>query len=294
MDRRLSRRALLAGAGGSAATVAGGLALVDTGVLPGRLTLQRALGACDVGGSLPAVDPGRMVGGTLQSAARGRQVTYTIAYPPGDLKRPVPLCLYLHGRGGDHRDAASRAIGLPWILADRVTAGAPPFAIAGVDGGNGYWHRRADGDDPARMLTDELLPHLRSAQLRTDRIALLGASMGGYGALLLAQQLGSERVAAVGALSPALWRRYDDAAPGSFDDEADFAAHDVFAGRQRLAGMPVRLDCGRDDPFAGTTRAFLNGSPATITGAVRAGCHDNSFWRSVAPDHLDRIARALA
>jgi S-formylglutathione hydrolase FrmB len=144
------------------------------------------------------------------------------------------------------------------------------------------------------MLTDELLPRLVDAGLATDRIGLLGTSMGGYGVLLTAEQLGPERVAAVGALSPALWHRYADSAPGAFDSEADFAAHDVFAGRDRLAGIPVRIDCGRDDPFAGTSRAFLAGAPAGVGGDLHAGCHDDAFWRSAAPDHVERLARALS
>jgi hypothetical protein len=53
--------------------------------------------------------------------------------------------------------AADVDLGLPWILADRVAAGTPPFAIVGVDAG-----------------------------LASDRIALLGVSVGGYGALLTA------------------------------------------------------------------------------------------------------------
>ena len=296
MARRLSRRALLVGAGGSVAVAGGALALVDAGALPGRLTLRRALGACDVGGPLPAVSPGPTLGGSFDSAALGRQVTYAIAFPPGfrGESQTLPMCLYLHGRSGDHGDATSRPIGLPWMLADRVAAGAPPMAVVGVDGGNAYWHRRASGEDPERMLTDELLPLLTSARLETGRIGLLGTSMGGYGVLLLAERLGQQRIAAVGALSPALWQRFEDSAPGAFDDAADFAAHDVFTGRSRLGGIPVRLDCGRNDAFASTTTAFLEGAPTTITGALHDGCHDSAFWRSVAGDHVNRIAHALA
>ncbi len=296
MAGRMTRRALLTGAAGSVAVAAGAVALADAGVLPGQLRVKRILGACDVGGALPAVEPGPRIVDSFGSAARGREVTYAIVYPPGYPRTgtTLPACLYLHGRSGDHTDATSRGIGLPWILADRVAAGAAPFAIVGVDGGDGYWHRRASGDDAGAMLTDELLPRLADAGLATDRIGLLGVSMGGYGVLLTAQRLGPARVAAVGALSPALWHRYADSAPGAFDSEADFAAHDVFAGRGRLAGIPVRIDCGRDDPFADTSRAFLDGAPAGATGAIRAGCHDDAFWRSAAPAHVDRIAGALA
>lgn len=294
MRGRCSRRALLVGAGGSLTAAAGGVALVEAGVLPGRIRLDRALGACDVGGPLPAVAPGMVAYGSFASSARGRTVRYAIVYPPGAQPGTrLPVCLYLHGRGGNHGDVAGRAIGLPWILADRVRAGAPPMVLVGVDGGTGYWHRRASGDDAGRMLWDELLPLLARHGLRTDRFGLLGASMGGYGALLWAERLGRTRVAAVGAMSPALFRRFADSAPGAFDSARDFAAHDVFASARRLSGIPVGVSCGSDDPFAGAVRAFLSIAPRSTHGAVSDGCHDAAFWRSASYASVTAIARSL-
>jgi hypothetical protein len=295
MQQRISRRALLVGVGGSCAAAAGGFALIDGGVLPGELALHRALGACDVGGALPRVAPGPIELGSFRSRARGRRVGFAIVSPPGDHPRAsLPVCLYLHGLGGDHRDVSDDRIGFPWVLADRVRAGAPPMVLAGVDGGTGYWHRRANGDDAGRMLFEELLPLLHRRGFPTDRIGLLGTSMGGYGALLWSERLGRRRVAATGAISPALWRRAADTAPGAFDSAADFAAHDVFAGSGRLSGLPVRVDCGRDDPFAPAARAFLAAAPSATTGAITAGCHDPAFWRSAAYAHVSMIARQLA
>jgi S-formylglutathione hydrolase FrmB len=294
MHGRLSRRALLVGAGGSLTAAAGGLALVESGVLPGSSALHRALGACDVGGPLPAVSPGPIGYGSFASSARGRRVGLAVVYPPGRrVTAGLPVCLYLHGRGGDHRDVSGRRIGLPWILADRVRAGAPPMALVGVDGGTGYWHRRASGDDAGRMLFHEVLPLLHARGFRTDRIGLLGASMGGYGALLWGERRGPERIAAVGAMSPALWRRFRDSAPGAFDSAADFASYDVFAAASRLSGLPVRIDCGRDDSFAGAVRAFLAVAPASIGGAIEDGCHDPAFWRFAAYAQLAAIAHEL-
>ena len=296
MPGKLSRRGLLIGAGASlVAVAAAGTELVNAGVLPGEIRLHRMLGACDVGGPLPHVTPGPIEQGTFRSAARRRTVGFAIVHPPGaPSNADVPVCLYLHGLGGDHRDVSSTRIGLPWVLADRVRAGAPPIALVGVDGGSGYWHRRASGDDPGGMLFDELLPLLARRGFDTHRIGMLGASMGGYGALLWGERMGHGRVAAVGAMSPALWLRYSETAPGAFDSAADYSSHDVFAGAQRLARTPVHLDCGRDDPFAGTARAFLARAPATTTGTISAGCHDPAFWRTAAYAQVTRIAHALA
>ena len=107
------------------------------------------------------------------------------------------------------------------------------------------------------MLTDEFVPLLAGMGLATARLGLFGWSMGGYGALLLAETVGAARIAAVAADSPALWQRASDVSAGAFDGAADFAAHDVFARRDRLAGVPVRIACGTADPFYPAVRAFV-------------------------------------
>jgi acetyl esterase/lipase len=297
MDVRLSRRALLVRGAGAAAAVAGAGLLVDALAFPGRGIAGGGGVECGELLPLPDVGPGPIERGAFHSSARGRQVRWALVRPPGASPRAgLPLCLYLHGRGGSHRNVADEPMGLPWFLADRVAAGAPPMALLAVDGGDNWWHRRASGDDPQRMLLDEALPLAASRGLDTSRIGVIGCSMGGYGALLLAERLGPERVAGVGAMSPALYRRYDDAMAGAFDSPADFAAHDVFAGRGRLEGIAVRLDCGTDDRyrFAAACRAFLDGAPLGVTGTMTPGCHDTAYWRSIAPHHVEHVARALA
>ena len=173
-------------------------------------------------------------------------------------------------------------LGIDRFLAASVGSGAKPFALAAVDGGpDNYWHRRTTGDDPRRMLFDEFVPLLGRQGLRASRIGLLGWSMGGYGALLAAAELGPSRVAAVVASSPALWLDPADAAPGAFDGPDDFRSHDVFARTADLARVPLRIDCGREDPFASATRE-LRSAPLAGTGrrypAGRAHC------RLLAPD----------
>jgi len=122
--------------------------------------------------------------------------------------------------------------------------------------------------------------------------------MGGYGALLLASTLGSSQVAAVAASSPAIFPSYADAIhvnPGSFDSPADFAANDVKSPARiaTLRRLPVRIDCGTDDPFAPqdtVLRTELGHPP----GAITSGCHDQSFWRRQLPAELAFIAAHLS
>jgi pimeloyl-ACP methyl ester carboxylesterase len=201
----------------------------------------------------------------------------------------------LHGHGDD--DRAALRLGLDRFLADAVRRGVPPFVLAAPSGGDGYWHARTSGDDAGAMVVEEFLPLLAARGLACgtrDRVALLGWSMGGYGALLLAERLGAARVAGAGAMSPALWRHAADAVSGAFDDAADFAAHDVFAGRDRLQQIPVRLDCGRGDPFLDADRAFAAGLRPAAQGDFGTGGHTDGYWRRMAPGQLATLGTALA
>jgi enterochelin esterase-like enzyme len=288
---------VLAGGAAVVAVAAGGLGLVEMGALPGKAVLDRTLGACGDPASTPTATPGPMVSGSFTSAARlGLEVGWTVAYPPGVAEDArVPVCLALHGRGGDH-DWPFRALHLQSFLADAVTnRGTPGFAIAAVDGGEATnWHRRASGDDPQAMLTAELIPLLAGRGLFTETFALWGWSLGGYGALLAAEALGPSRVTAVVATSPALWRRFADAGPGTFDDEADFTANDVITGRSRLDDVARRVDCGTDDPFAGQVRRLREALDPTPAGGFSSGCHDDAFWTRSAAAEIDFLGAHLA
>ena len=174
--------------------------------------------------------------------------------PPGGAQPELPVAVFLHGLGGSHavllEDLAAHE-----ALQRHLDAGGPPFAIAAVDGGNTWWHPRADGSDTQSMLVKEFVPFLGSQGYDLGRIGLFGISMGGFGSLLLASQGRLPGVRAVAAMSPAVWDHYDPRQGSAFDGPADFAAHDVFALRPRLAAVPKRIDCGTGDDLAATVRA---------------------------------------
>ena len=287
----LTRRALIVGAAAVGAAGATGAALEGPRVWRRADALMHPVPEPTV--SIPAVKTGGIVTGAFMSAARGgRRVRWAISYPPGS-DEAVPVALVLHGRG-DNFAAAFGSHALDRFLAAVVGAGTPPFALASVDGGDHtYWHRRRDGDDPQRMLVDEFVPMLAQRGLHTARIGLSGWSMGGYGALLLAERLGAKRCAAVAVDSPALWRRASETAPGAFDDARDYAANDVFSGRSQLVGIPVRVAIGTSDPFYAATRAFVAGiHPPPVTDFSMGG-HTPAFWRHSASGQLRFLGRAL-
>ena len=297
--RRVSRRAVLAAGIGVAAAAAGSYGLVETGILPGKYQLAQALGEC---GAVPPPPRGPLPAredAVFWSAYRNRLVRMVTLIPAAaKAARTLGVVIALHGLGSD-------ALGAAGLYAPAMTAaGVTGFAVIAVDGGGTYWHRRADGDDPLGMISHEVLPRAAARGLAVARIGIIGYSMGGYGALLLAERLGARPdagVAAVAAASPAIFASYQDARaadPGGFDDPADFARNDVLAGLPALRGVPAWVACGGTDPFEPVTQLLrsrlgeLAGSPPA--GGIEAGCHDEAFWARSAPAGLRFLALHVA
>lgn len=291
----LSRRAILRLGAGAAAGAAGAYAL---GTLPqsGTRLVGPDISMTGIGAPLlppaplePAAPAPTMVTGSFVSAARGGvQTNWAIARPPGQTA-PLRPVIALHGRWSDA--ATVMAGGVEQGLAQAVNAGLPPFAVVSVDGGEAYWHDRA-GDRAGSMVLDELIPLLAEKGLDTSRVAFLGWSMGGYGALLLGARLGPARTAAITAVSPALWTSYGATAPGAFDSADDFAANSVF-GLPALASIPIRIDCGNSDPFYAATKQFIAQLPKPPAGGFSPGGHDAAFWSAQLPAELAWMAPLL-
>jgi S-formylglutathione hydrolase FrmB len=294
----LSRRALL-GLGASAAVGAAGGFALDILVQPRTshatpAPTSRAPSAPAPSAPLEPTPPAQaaptMVTGSFVSAARGGVPTnWAIARPPGQTKALRPV-IALHGKGSDA--STVMAGGVEQGLAQAVNAGLPPFAVVAVDGGGGYWHKRASGEDAGAMVLNELIPMLGGQNLDTSRVAFLGWSMGGYGALLLGGRLGAARTAAICAVSPALWLSSGAAAPGAFDGPDDFAANSVL-GLPALASIPIRVDCGDSDPFYGATKQFIAQLPNPPAGGFSPGGHNGEFWSSQLPAELTWMAPLL-
>jgi S-formylglutathione hydrolase FrmB len=197
------------------------------------------------------------------------------------------LVIALHGYGGD----AGWPFASAHIERHIATTG---LAVATVDGGNFYWHTRKSGVDPSRLVVEELLPMMGRKGLAVDRVGLIGWSMGGYGALLMATRLGRGRVAGVAAASAALWQSPADSAAGAFDGRVDFAGNDVFTATAlgKLRGMPVRLDCGRDDPFIVANRALAHELP-DAAATFDSGAHTEEYWTAHAGAQMAWLGKHL-
>jgi pimeloyl-ACP methyl ester carboxylesterase len=297
--RSVARRTLIGTGIGVAALglLGAGMAFaVEERILPGRSKLHELLGLNGEPGRIPTATPGPEVSGSFVSAARlGATCGWTVSYPPG--AKPgdaLPVLVALHGYGGDHRSAFGNGLGLDRFLAQAVERGSRPFAVASVDGGNTYWHRRSTGEDAGAMVTDEFLPVLAQAGLDTSKVALFGWSMGGYGALHLGGLLGAARVASVVAESPAIWHTAAEAAHSAFDSPADFAENTPFGHEAALAGIPLRVDCGTGDGFCPNAQDYVAGLHPRPAGRFTPGGHNLDFWRREAPAQLAFAAAHFA
>ena len=221
---------------------------------------------------------------TFDSEAMRGPVSYAVAAPAGAASAPVVYAL--RGRGADDSFAVEHI-----RLQDFLAAAGVVATVVGVDGGpSSYWHPRRNGVDALGMLVRELVPLVESTT-GNGRRALVGWSMGGYGALLAASRF-PDRFPVVVATAPALWRRAGESAPGAFDGELDFRAHDVFTATDRLAGVTLRLDCGRDDPFLEAVEALAARVPEAEL-VVQRGFHDAATWRRMAPAQAAFLGRHL-
>jgi S-formylglutathione hydrolase FrmB len=280
----LNRRATLLGVAGVGLAGLGAVVAVERDALPGRPWLHERLGLNGEDGPIPAAAPGRIIEGSFESSHRKGKTGWAIAYPPGGAT-DLPVVVALHQLGADHGTAFRSKMRVDRFLAAYVDQGGTPFAIATIDGGTTYWHPREDGEDTSAMVVEEFLPLLAARRLRTERIGLMGWSMGGYGALRLAGLLGLERVTSVTAAGPALRAKVDDF-PSGFESAAAYKRHTIFGHQSELAGIPVRIDCGEGDPFFRDVVKYANGFDHKVTTNFEPGGHDPGFWRRVQPAQL--------
>jgi enterochelin esterase-like enzyme len=276
-----SRREFLIGGGVVVALGLGGA--VEMGARRRTSVLHRLGLAESPDHSVPASHT-PVLSGSLKSEHMPSPVKWSMSVPTGGV---LGVVYCLHGHNQDHGFAFDH-IHLP----DVAAAGHARLAVAAVDGGtDSYWHRRADGSDPLAMLLGEFIPLVESHVGARPR-ALLGWSMGGYGALLAAETA-ARRFRAVCATSPALWTSPGSTPQGAFDDADDYRRNDVYARTARLASMIVRIDCGTSDPFYDATRKFVSDLHPAPEGRFGPGFHDDAYWRSVAPAQVQTIKRAI-
>jgi enterochelin esterase-like enzyme len=273
----------LGGAFGLVAAGAGAIELIAHGVLPGKQELDQLDGACSVPSPPLAFSRlGPTFSGRFYSRARRRVVGYTLAIPPGHrLGDELALVVMLHGFGGNHTTAVAGMSPAQAVALHVDGRPLAPMAMVTVDGGGGYWNPHP-GDNPMAMVAHELIPMCQRTGLGRPpaRVGAMGISMGGYGALLLAEKY-PHLIAAVAAISPAIWTTYDEARaanPGAYASAEDFAADDAVTHVAGLRGTPVRVASGDDDPFHPGVVALSEALGPRAPVRFSKGCHTGPFF----------------
>jgi pimeloyl-ACP methyl ester carboxylesterase len=214
---------------------------------------------------------------TVYSHARGRDVSLFTAVPAGyGSGKGLPVCVILHGASA--RPADYQPFGFAKFLTEAVKRGAPPFALAGADGGLLWWEPgHAPNDDPGKMVTDEMPGWLAQRGFDASKTAAWGWSMGGYGVLRLAES------------DPKLWRAVAAFSPAVSEGDA------VFGGAGALAGPKLGVWCGTSDPLYPTVQKLVAALPQKPDPlSYGPGAHTRVYWDSVTLPAFAFIGASLA
>jgi S-formylglutathione hydrolase FrmB len=230
----------------------------------------------------------RIVRFTLHSRLMNRGLRQVIVVPTGDRPRR-PLLVLMHGRSSD----ADQFLGDPMFTELRRLGSRAPVILIPAGGDHSYWHDRKDGPWGSYLVREAIPAALGRTHADSKRVAIGGASMGGFGALDLAR-LHPGRFCAVGAHSAAIWPTAAQTAAGAFDSPADFARHDVMRaarGGNPYGRMPIFVDVGREDGFRFADEELtvdLRAHGADVTFRLEPGGHGG--WR----DRMGRYLRFYA
>jgi S-formylglutathione hydrolase FrmB len=240
---------------------------------------------------------------SFKSPSLGRDVRYVIDLPPsystGEKRYPVVYVLHglFEGPGFWERR------GLAPLLARLREQGGGEFLVVAVDGGNSFFVNGPQGAFQD-LVSRDIVAHVEATyRARTDRAsrALLGVSMGGYGALRIAF-MEQDRFCAVATHSAMLLEAVPNASEGAGRGQMA-AFHAVFGDpidvKRWQAADPIALaakadpkttpalyfDCGADDRYglaAGNRHLHdtlaARGVPHTFT--LPPGDHGYEFVRA--------------
>ena len=243
-------------------------------------------------------EPGPIVRGNLRSTAMGgTDQAWSIAYPPGFGEGDkLPVAITMHGLGDTHR-AAYEVLRNQEYLAQAVAGGATPFALAGIDGADTFW-TKLRGRDGGALVADEFLGLLGGRGLDTDRLALTGWSMGGWGSLFLAGNNLHGKVKAVSAISTPCYETFAQIPEQGWMSEQEYDRYNFVTKPELFTDLPIQVLCGKQDAFYPGNVAFaerLSQTPGVLPleTVFVDGNHSMPYWESQAATQLAFLAKHL-
>jgi len=213
----------------------------------------------------------RIITDLFTSASVGQPVDYRVLLPTDwEATERLPLVLHLHGAMSS---SASLELARPHYdeLFQRGDFPRSIVACSSTPTAGGFYINRPAADSWETLISDEFPEHIAATYGAVGPTALIGASMGGYGALKVAFA-NPKRYAAVAAISPAVFpgERPDDVpavnipsvlgelhqAMSNESGDSDVYIANSVHGRARAhaqeirdASLPVLVDCGAADEF---------------------------------------------
>lgn len=246
--------------------------------------------------------------GCFPSKSLESPVCYSVTFPAGyPFKAPAPYGIYLHGRGGDHKQfsyfAKECAEKEEPIFGEE---GVPFLVVAPNQTFPTYWKNSVSGKKVASMVTRDLVRHVQKsthvAHTRSER-AILGISMGGHGATFLA--LKNPKVfSALEAISP-IFRAEKDLLPedrDGFGSGEQYLKNDpaTIALEQGMpSGLAFHMQIAIDDGLLielEKTQDFFEKMSARYPDRVMAtgtGGHSTKFWCGALRRSMNSLRKEL-
>lgn len=261
----------------------------------------------------------------LQSVILNRSLDYAVLLPEGydQSEERYPVVYLLHGYGED--ETAWYTSGNIMAAVDGLIAETVPMIYVMPQGFNRYYIDKYNGSFPyMQMFVDELVPMIdatfRTKADKTQR-AVMGYSMGGYGALILpAMNPDVFTISIPLSMSFRTDEQYIAESQGSFDNQwaPNFGPNAGAAGTERLSDyfkvrspfhffdeenlsayseLKILIDCGDDEE----SLSFTNDNLHTLMRQremaheyrVRNGGHSFDYWRKSYREALTFISNAV-
>ncbi len=261
----------------------------------------------------------------LQSTILNRSVTYNVLLPEGynESSDSYPVVYLLHGYGDNHT-AWSTFGGLQYYV-DKHIGETVPMIYVMPQAYNTYYIDRYNGNYPyMQMFVNELVPAIdekfRTKKDKTQR-AVMGYSMGGYGALILpALNPDVFTISVPLSMSFRTDEQYIAESQSSFDNQwaPNFGPGYGVSGDARLteyfktrspfhffdqdnltafSNLKILIDCGDDEETLSNTNdnlhALMRDRQIAHEYRVRSGGHSFDYWKKSYPEALKFISNAV-
>jgi enterochelin esterase-like enzyme len=263
---------------------------------------------------------------SFRSSILHRDINYAVLLPAdydSSVASSYPVVYLLHGYGDN--ESAWYQYGLISYYADADPAGIQPMIYVMPQGFNTYWVNKYNGQYPYMdVMVKELVPTIDSL-FRTvkdaQHRAVMGYSMGGYGALILpARNPGVFRTGVVLSMSFRTDEQYMAEPQSNWDSQWGtlfggigssgtarltdyFISHSPFhffknPADPSLQGQRYFIDCGDDEETLSETsdllHAVMRGEGIRHEYRVRNGAHDWSYWHRSLPEALRFISKSVS